>query len=213
MANCVTESTEFVDADDCERIRSNGQLARGSHGPIVKSLCINYNTFNTALNVRGASLSRTADTNDPRASLFHFVTAAHPDPAAAIRESFDEFMGLIPGRFEHSLMGTLQSQVEIIESVPGPANPVEAILVYAQSPSRHDLKLTLAWKLEVEMLDDRHETHAGVLHGSRIRTVIDWASDMPTLKPHPNNLRFTAPGLSSDLSLIIYRAADQPHQS
>ncbi|KAF9510739.1 hypothetical protein BS47DRAFT_1347560 [Hydnum rufescens UP504] len=81
--------------------------------------------------------------------------------------------------------GSIQSQVEIIEDVPGAVNPVNAKLVYVQSPNFHETKLTLAWKFEVEMQDNWYEAYMDASHVSRIHTVIDWASDTPAPKPSP----------------------------
>ena len=182
---CTPETVD--DVDDGDPTWSNGQTVIGRPRSVFQSSHINCNTFDFVLKAREASLAKAADMGNPRAALLHFMIAAHPEPAVAeaIHEFFDGFMETMPGRFEHSLTGTLQSQVEIIENVPGTVNPVKAKLVYVQSPTCHETKLTLAWKLEVEMQDNWYEAYMDASHISRIHTVIDWASDAPALIPTP----------------------------
>ena len=67
--------------------------------------------------------------------------------------------------------------MEKIEGLPGSVNPVPAKLVYVQSPDAESTRLTLAWKLEVEMKDNWYEAYMDAMYPSHIHSVIDWASD------------------------------------
>jgi extracellular elastinolytic metalloproteinase len=119
--------------------------------------------------------------HDAKVAALHFMIAAHPSPQIAhhLEADFERHLeAMTSSPLAHFVKhGVGAAPVEKIEGLPGSVNPVPAKLVYVQSPDGESTKLTLAWKLEVEMEDNWYEAYMDAMHPSHIHSVIDWASD------------------------------------
>jgi extracellular elastinolytic metalloproteinase len=109
------------------------------------------------------------------------MIAAHPSPQIAhhLESDFERHLeSMISSPLAHFVNhGVGAGPVEKIEHLPGAVNPVPDKLVYVQSQDGALTKLTLAWKLEVEMEDNWYEAYMDAMYPSHIHSVIDWASD------------------------------------
>jgi len=132
------------------------------------------------------------DISDFRPALLKFMATATPDSRVSsdILNRFSDHKDamiitpvnhFVPSAGEHSIEFT-------VENVPDAVNPVKTKLAYIQVPSRDgkDTLLHLVWKFEVEMQDNWYETAVSASAPHKIISVVDWASDAPTIPtPEP----------------------------
>lgn len=127
--------------------------------------------------------------HDSKIAALHFMIAAHPSPqiAHSLEREFEHHAeGMWSSPLHHFRGHHGAAPVEEIYNVPGAVNPVPAKLVYVQSPKGESTKLTVAWKMEVEMEDNWYEAYVDAMYPSHIHSVMDWASDA-ALAPIPKD--------------------------
>lgn len=161
--------------DDDELFTAQGQTVLGD------AVHPNCNTHAIVKRARARVNSAEPKLHDAKVAALHFMIAAHPSPQIAhqLESDFDRHLDAISASMDHHFVAKTgsASPTETLAGVPGAVNPVPAKLVYVQSPTCHSTKLTLAWKLEVEMEDNWYEAYMDATHPSHIHSVVDWASD------------------------------------
>ncbi|KAF8317375.1 hypothetical protein DL93DRAFT_2226339 [Clavulina sp. PMI_390] len=151
----------------------------GTSETVAESGHPNCNTASFVSNAR-SRIAQEPTIHDPKVAALHFMIAAHPSPQIAhhLEADFDGHLGQMYSTPLHHFRGhQTASPVEEIHHLPGTLNPVPVKLVYVQSPRGSKTKLTLAWKMEVEMEDNWYEAYMDASHPSHIHSVMDWASD------------------------------------
>ncbi|KAG8934443.1 Fungalysin/Thermolysin Extracellular metalloproteinase 5 [Tulasnella sp. 418] len=178
---------------------SNDQVQLGSQPPhlstIMKLFEHNCATRGLLDPERHNSLREDASGfSDPTVAALWFMIAAHPDAKFQqdLLENFKEHLDGIDSTMEHHLHSAFPTQT--LNNVPGASGPVQANLVYVQTPVKNEdgtttTSLNLVWKLVVDMQDNWYEAYLDATTPSRIVSVVDWVSDspVPTVAPIPKD--------------------------
>ncbi|CAE6374970.1 unnamed protein product, partial [Rhizoctonia solani] len=122
---------------------------------------------------------KTADVQDPRAAVFHFMRVAHPAPSSLV-SSFTHLKAE-----PHTCTDPLEEYTSclgwLVTGFSDGTEPILARQVYVQTPGIDGSNnLNLAWRLEVPLPNNHYEAYISVHDPSKIISVTDWVVDAPT---------------------------------
>jgi extracellular elastinolytic metalloproteinase len=119
--------------------------------------------------------------SDPRAAVFFFLQAAHPDPTS-LALNFDSFQ-LEPRVCTEAYEEPMWCAGWAVSGVANGLPPVIARSVLVQTPALDGTtrtRLNPAWRLEVTLPDNQYEAYVSAHDPTKIISVTDWVVDAPT---------------------------------